>query len=91
MKNGLNTRLSDWKSIKRTLSNNLPSPEELLADAVEVCVCMSPCYSEQQQIQIFNRWRKNYNVPYTKGVKNEYHWEIEGRKPSYYDQRFGRA
>lgn len=83
--------LSDWKSIKQELSAILPSPEELLADAVEVCVCMSPAYSEPEQIQIFNRWRKNHQVPYTKGVLDEDIWEIDGRKPSYYEQRFGRA
>lgn len=80
--------LSDWGNVDRVASSVIAPVDELLKDCVEICVCMSPCYSDGVDIESFRRWKNSFKIPYQKGTLNERYWEIEGRKPQYYEHLY---
>jgi len=62
---------SDWRSIRHRTTSSLPAVSRLLKDCSGICVCSSPDYADGDLYEYFTQWRREYNLPYKHGRKNE--------------------
>lgn len=50
----------------------MPNVSELLRDCVEVGFVLSPAFSDEGFEEVFRLMVEKFNIPYTKGVRNEH-------------------
>lgn len=73
--NGVRARagLSDWNRITHAKTRAIVprlSPE-LMSNVVHVSVCASPSYAESWLGKLFYRWRKEFDLPYYRGRRDD--------------------
>ncbi len=78
---GLDEDLTDWDLVTHQRVRRAPNLETLLCDAAIVCVCSSPSYSYDGLLEQFDAWRKEHDIPYRKGRRDE-HFGRKATPPS---------
>ena len=63
--------LTDWGTLQRTQLDTPPRPERVMRDVVAVGVVLSPSYCMWDLEPVFHSWRKDWEISYLRGVKNE--------------------
>lgn len=58
----------EWKKVRH---RRAAPPKLDNLDITEIVVCESPTYSDGNLIEIFQEWRKEHNIPYLRGRKDE--------------------
>lgn len=66
---GVNKGLSDWNKLKTKRFDNLSF--RLPAGIKEICICISPSYSDNDLIKIAKDWLRNNNIPFLRGRRND--------------------
>jgi len=62
---------TDWEKITHARKLAPPNLNQLLPTVREVCVCSSPDFAEKDLYRMFMVWKKEHNIPYTKGRRDE--------------------
>lgn len=63
---------TDWKSVTtHSYRKSEPCLEDLMKGAIKVCVCLSPMYRDNELEKVFQNWRRLWNVPYRRGLRDE--------------------
>ena len=61
-------KLSDWKYLNQSLRK--PS-QAFIENADQICVCLSPSFSDKPLQEIFHNWRKKYHIQGKRGFKKD--------------------